>query len=181
MQLSTPMGSGSGSLLWFRKGLRIHDNPALEFASRRASHLYPVFVIDPHYMQPDPSASSPGSSRAGLNRIKFLLESLVDLDLNLKNLGSRLLILKGDPAQVVIRCLKEVYITSITVNVIYPSIFCNIQCNYLCLLLQWNVNKLCFEYDTEPYYQALDAKVKVMLFCLHVWMNSFVNTYRKRK
>lgn len=125
------MGSGSGSLLWFRKGLRIHDNPALEFASRGASHLYPVFVIDPHYMQPDPNASSPGSSRAGLNRIKFLLESLVDLDLNLKNLGSRLLILKGDPAQVVIRCLKE-----------------------------WNVNKLCFEYDTEPYYQALDAKVK---------------------
>ncbi|KAG2379788.1 (6-4)DNA photolyase [Vigna angularis] len=118
------MGSGSGSLVWFRKGIRIHDNPALEFASRSASHLYPVFVIDPHYMKPDPDAFSPGSSRAGLNRIKFLLESLVDLDLNLKNLGSRLLILKGDPAEV------------------------------------WNVSKLCFEYDTEPYYQALDVKVK---------------------
>ncbi|BAT98552.1 hypothetical protein VIGAN_09221300 [Vigna angularis var. angularis] len=125
------MGSGSGSLVWFRKGIRIHDNPALEFASRSASHLYPVFVIDPHYMKPDPDAFSPGSSRAGLNRIKFLLESLVDLDLNLKNLGSRLLILKGDPAEVVIHCLKE-----------------------------WNVSKLCFEYDTEPYYQALDVKVK---------------------
>nr|KYP54012.1 Cryptochrome-1 [Cajanus cajan] len=125
------MGSGSGSLVWFRKGIRIHDNPALEFASRGASHLYPVFVIDPHYMEPDPNASTPGSSLAGLNRIKFLLESLVDLDLNLKTLGSRLLILKGDPAEVVIRCLKE-----------------------------WNVGKLCFEYDTEPYYQALDVKVK---------------------
>ncbi|RDX85811.1 (6-4)DNA photolyase [Mucuna pruriens] len=132
MQLSScVMGSGSGSLLWFRKGIRIHDNPALEFASREASNLYPVFVIDPHYMKPDPHCSSPGSSLAGLNRIKFLLESLVDLDLNLKNLGSRLLILKGDPAEVVIRCLKE-----------------------------WNVRKLCFEYDTEPYYQALDVKVK---------------------
>ncbi|XP_061365075.1 (6-4)DNA photolyase isoform X1 [Gastrolobium bilobum] len=123
--------SGSGSLMWFRKGLRIHDNPALEFASQGASHLYPVFVIDPHYMEPDPHAFSPGSSRAGLNRINFLLQSLVDLDLNLKKLGSRLLILKGDPAEVLIRCLKE-----------------------------WNVRKLCFEYDTEPYYQALDIKVK---------------------
>lgn len=27
--------------------------------------------------------------------------------------------------------------------------------------LQWDVNKLCFEYDTDPYYQALDMKVKV--------------------
>lgn len=27
--------------------------------------------------------------------------------------------------------------------------------------LQWRINKLCFEYDTEPYYQALDDKVKV--------------------
>lgn len=109
---SSMMGSGSGSLVWFRKGIRIHDNPALEFASRSASHLYPVFVIDPHYMKPDPNAPSPGSSRAGLNRIKFLLESLVDLDLNLKNLGSRLLILKGDPAEVVIQCLKEVSVIS---------------------------------------------------------------------
>lgn len=29
--------------------------------------------------------------------------------------------------------------------------------------MQWNIKKLCFEYDTEPYYQALDATVKVIL------------------
>lgn len=125
------MSSGSGSLMWFRKGLRIHDNPALEYASKGSNFLYPVFVVDPHYMKPDPEAFSPGSSKAGLNRIQFLLESLRDLDLNLKRLGSRLLVLKGEPSEVLIRCLKE-----------------------------WDVKKLCFEYDTEPYYQALDVKVK---------------------
>lgn len=26
---------------------------------------------------------------------------------------------------------------------------------------QWRISKLCFEFDTEPYYQALDKKVKV--------------------
>lgn len=102
------MAPGSNSLMWFRKGLRLHDNPALEYAAKGSKFLYPVFVIDPHYMEPDPTAFSPGSSKAGLNRILFLLESLVDLDLSLKKLGSRLLVLNGDPGEVLIRCLKEV-------------------------------------------------------------------------
>lgn len=95
--------------MWFRKGLRIHDNPALDYAAKGSDVLYPVFVIDPHYMEPDPAAFSIGSSRAGLNRIRFLLESLTDLDVNLKKLGSRLLVLKGEPSEVLFRCLKEVF------------------------------------------------------------------------
>ncbi|OVA00500.1 DNA photolyase [Macleaya cordata] len=121
----------SNSLLWFRKGLRIHDNPALEHARKDSDHLYPVFIIDPHFMEPDSTAFSPGSTRAGLNRIQFLLESLVDLDSSLQKLGSRLLVFKGDPFEVLIRLLKE-----------------------------WDVKKLCFEYDTEPYYQARDNQLK---------------------
>ncbi|CAH1422558.1 unnamed protein product [Lactuca virosa] len=128
---NTNMTSGSNSLMWFRKGLRIHDNPALEYAAKNSNHVYPVFVIDPHYMKPDPNSFSPGSNLAGLNRIRFLLESLLDLDSGLKKLGSRLLVLHGEPSEVLIRCLK-----------------------------QWDIKRLCFEYDTEPYYQALDAKVK---------------------
>ncbi|CAI9114035.1 OLC1v1014654C1 [Oldenlandia corymbosa var. corymbosa] len=125
------MGSRSNALMWFRKGLRIHDNPALEYAAKNSEHLYPVFVIDPHYMEPDPAAFSPGSSRAGLNRIRFLLESLVDLDASFKKLGSRLIVLKGEPFQVLMHYLKE-----------------------------WDISKLCFEFDTDPYYLALDDKVK---------------------
>ncbi|KAI7752056.1 hypothetical protein M8C21_009237 [Ambrosia artemisiifolia] len=125
------MTPGSNSLIWFRKGLRIHDNPALEYAAKTSTHVYPLFVIDPHYMKPDPTAFSPGSKLAGLNRIRFLLESLLDLDSNLKKLGSRLLVLHGEPGEVLIRCLKE-----------------------------WDIKRLCFEYDTDPYYQSLDAKVK---------------------
>ncbi|PIA65488.1 hypothetical protein AQUCO_00100768v1 [Aquilegia coerulea] len=125
------MALNNSSLVWFRKGLRIHDNPALEHARKDSKHLYPVFVLDPHYLQPDPIAFSPGSSRAGLNRIKFFLESLVDLDSNLQKLGSKLLVFKGEPVQVLIRLLK-----------------------------QWDVKKLCFEFDTEPYYQSLDKIIK---------------------
>lgn len=106
--LNLKMATGHNSLMWFRKGLRLHDNPALEKAAMGSDFVYPVFVIDPHYMHPDPDSFSPGSTRAGLNRIRFLLESLVDLDANLRKIGSRLLVLKGDPSQVLVRCLKEV-------------------------------------------------------------------------
>ena len=59
-------------------------------------------------MKPDPSAFSPGSRLAGVNRIRFLLESLVDLDSSLKKLGSKLLVFHGEPGDELIRCLKEV-------------------------------------------------------------------------
>lgn len=121
----------SNSVIWFRKGLRIHDNPALQHAAADCNHLYPVFVLDPHYLQPDPTAFSPGSSLSGLNRIQFFLESLLDLDSSLRKLGSRLLVFKGEPVQVLTG-----------------------------LLHKWNVNKLCFEFDTEPYYQSLDKRIK---------------------
>ena len=35
------------SILWFRKGLRVHDNPALVKACEGASAVQPVFVLDP--------------------------------------------------------------------------------------------------------------------------------------
>lgn len=110
-QMGSPASSSasSSSLMWFRKGLRIHDNPALQHAASRArGPLYPVFVIDPRYMEPDRAAFSPGSPRAGVNRIRFLLECLADLDAGLRRLGSRLLVLKGEPGEVLIRCLDEV-------------------------------------------------------------------------
>jgi deoxyribodipyrimidine photolyase len=64
------------SIVWFRKGLRLHDNPALLAALEGAKHVYPVFILDPHFLKPDPSAPSPGSTRVGINRIQFLLQSL---------------------------------------------------------------------------------------------------------
>ncbi|KAK1265502.1 (6-4)DNA photolyase [Acorus gramineus] len=119
-------------LMWFRKGLRVHDNPALSHAARSARLLYPVFVLDPRFLRPDPSAPSPGSARSGLNRIRFLLESLSDLDSSLRRLGSRLLVLKGDdPADVILKALKE-----------------------------WKIREICYEFDTEPYALAQDKRIK---------------------
>ncbi|CAN6277916.1 unnamed protein product [Urochloa humidicola] len=127
------MEAATAAMVWFRKGLRVHDNPALD-AGRRcgAERLYPVFVLDPRYLRPDPAAASPGSARAGVARVRFLLESLGDLDARLRRLGSRLLLLRAhdDVADAVCAALKD-----------------------------WNIGNLCFESDTEPYALARDKKV----------------------
>lgn len=86
--------------------------------------MYPIFILDPHFLVPE---------RVGTNRINFLLESLQDLDLNLKARGSRLLVLQGKPEDKI----KE-------------------------LIEVWKPKKICFEMDTEPYAQARDTAVTKM-------------------
>ena len=83
---------------WFRKGLRLHDNPALLAAAAGSKQLLPVFVLDPHFLKPE---------RCGANRVKFLLECLADLDGSLRRLGSRLLVLRGSPEEVLLEFMAE--------------------------------------------------------------------------
>jgi deoxyribodipyrimidine photolyase len=51
---------------WFRKGLRVHDNPAL---ARAVAHtmesggvVYPLFIVDPHFGPGKVSAGTTFSS-----------------------------------------------------------------------------------------------------------------------
>lgn len=189
--------------MWFRKGLRFHDNPALLQACEGARNVYPVFVLDPWFLAPDPSAPSPGSRLVGVNRIRFLLESLQDLDTSLRNCGSRLLLIHGSPVSIIPHLLTKVHtiLSSIAANCkTYANIckhmhttckahakhipfssYCFLRCLvtttsiwpssfYLSLdsgvffvyrILQWQIDELCFEHDTEPYAQERDAQIKV--------------------
>ncbi|KAG7239817.1 hypothetical protein INR49_028339, partial [Caranx melampygus] len=47
------------SIHWFRKGLRLHDNPALREAVRGADTVRCVYFLDPWFA---------GSSNVGVNR-----------------------------------------------------------------------------------------------------------------
>ncbi|KAF8691458.1 hypothetical protein HU200_040600 [Digitaria exilis] len=115
--------AATAAMVWFRKGLRVHDNPALDAARRGAVRLYPVFVLDPRYLRPDPAAASPGSARAGVARVRFLLESLGDLDARLRSLGSRLLLLRArddDVADAVCAALKDDFAMASGIEVFTP-------------------------------------------------------------
>ena len=82
------------NILWFRKNLRLHDNPALLRANESSDRLVCVFIYDEiiHYEQH-------GIESLGPYRANFLWESLVALRKALNALGNDLIILKGDAAK----------------------------------------------------------------------------------
>lgn len=75
------------ALVWFRRDLRVHDQPMFTAAAARARRALGVFVLDPRLLGP-----------AGQARRTFLSRSLHDLD---ESLGGRLLVVRGDPVEVV--------------------------------------------------------------------------------
>ncbi len=81
------------SVLWFRRDLRVHDNPALVAAAEEsgagadAGTVVPLFVLDPRLWGP-----------AGDVRRAWLSRSLTALD---SSLGGHLVVRHGDPVAVV--------------------------------------------------------------------------------
>lgn len=86
------------SIYWFRKSLRLHDNPSLMYAIEHSEHVFPIFILDPYFMK---------TAKVGPNRWRFLIESLEDLDRSLKQKNSSLLVLKGDPKSIFEQKFKE--------------------------------------------------------------------------
>jgi deoxyribodipyrimidine photo-lyase len=87
------------SIHWFRRDLRLSDNPALVDAATRAAGLViPVFVVDPTVVR---------SSRVGANRLAFMYARLHTLDAELRAAGSGLVVLHGDPATVLPEYARE--------------------------------------------------------------------------
>ncbi len=41
----------NNSIYWFRKCLRLHDNPALIYALENSKTVYPVFILDPWFVK----------------------------------------------------------------------------------------------------------------------------------
>ena len=86
----------STAVVWFRKCLRLHDNPALSHACSDPSidSLLPVFILDP-------SAMGPSFENLGSARLSFLIESLDDLDNRLKSkYGGKLFLAQAGPLAV---------------------------------------------------------------------------------
>jgi len=81
------------ALLWFKTDLRLEDNETLMKAMAQCKQLVPVYCFDEAHFE----TTSFGFKKTGTFRAQFLLESLQDLDKNLREIGSGLLILRGKP------------------------------------------------------------------------------------
>lgn len=84
------------SVMWFRRDLRLGDNPALLEAVADGPVL-PLFVLDPALWGP-----------AGPSRRAYLGASLRALDRRLRQRRARLSVVRGDPVRRVVLAAKEV-------------------------------------------------------------------------
>lgn len=81
------------SIVWFKTDLRLHDNETLVRAIEQSDEIIPVYCFDEAHFK----TTEFGFHKTGNFRAKFLLESIADLDKNLRNLGSGLIIVRGKP------------------------------------------------------------------------------------
>jgi deoxyribodipyrimidine photo-lyase len=79
------------AIWWVRRDLRLRDNPALSAALEHAEQVLPVFVIDPALLASDTISKK---------RLAFLFEGLRRLDADLRARGSRLIVRRGVPSDV---------------------------------------------------------------------------------
>ncbi|VVD04066.1 unnamed protein product [Leptidea sinapis] len=109
---------------WFRLDLRVHDNLALRNAineaENRKNFLRPIYIIEPDILK-----------QIRGNRLRFLIQSLHDLDANLRKLNTRLYIVRGKTSE----CLPE-------------------------LLKKWNVKYLTLQVDIDPFYIKQDEVIE---------------------
>jgi deoxyribodipyrimidine photo-lyase len=81
------------SIVWFKTDLRLTDNETLIKAIAQSEQIIPVCCFDDSHFE----TTKYGFKKTGSYRAQFLLESLQNLDANLRKIGSGLLILKGKP------------------------------------------------------------------------------------
>ena len=92
------------AIVWYRRDLRVHDQPALRAALDADERVVPVFCLDDRLLH-GRHASGP--------RTQFLLECLNDLDASLRKRGGGLVLRHGPPERELAALAGEVAATSL--------------------------------------------------------------------
>jgi deoxyribodipyrimidine photo-lyase len=79
-------------ILWFRRDLRLSDNEIVTLSTADNAEVLPCFIIDPWFYQ---------QAEVGKARVRFLFESLENLDSNLRERGSQLYLFEGNSVNVI--------------------------------------------------------------------------------
>jgi deoxyribodipyrimidine photo-lyase len=97
--------SGDLGLVWFRRDLRLDDNPAWAAATNSHASVVALFVVDPALLD-----------KAGEFRAARLLGDVAALDARLAEAGGRLLVRIGDPVTVLVDEARERGVGTVYVN-----------------------------------------------------------------
>jgi deoxyribodipyrimidine photo-lyase len=94
------------AIWWLRRDLRLSDNPALHGALTHADTVIPLFVLDPGVLHSR-------YHRHAARRRAFLFGGLRALEAALRQRGSRLLVLEGQPLEALTILFRETGATAI--------------------------------------------------------------------
>ncbi len=104
------------SLFVFRRDLRLEDNTGLIFALNSSKAVIPAFIFTKEQIDQNPYRSD--------HCLQFMIESLEDLQEQLKKKGGRLYLFKGDPEEVVHQCISKLGVEALIVNRDYTPYSC---------------------------------------------------------
>ena len=114
------------SIFWHRRDLRLQDNAGLFHALKSGTSVLPLFIFDQSILEKLEDKDDP--------RVSFIHQNLLEMQSQLKDLGSSLIVRFGKPEEVWKSLLKEFDIQAVYTN-----------------------------RDYEPYALERDAQVKKML------------------
>jgi deoxyribodipyrimidine photo-lyase len=97
------------TLLWYRNDLRIHDHEGLYASVQADSQPIPLYCFDPRQF----FKTAFGFPKTGAFRAQFLLESVADLRLSLRNLGSDLILRSGYPERIIPEIIQALDIDTV--------------------------------------------------------------------
>ena len=103
----------SKSLVWLRRDLRLHDNTALHEAASQSSSISICFVFDTNIL---------GKLKNKIDqRVDFIYQILQDIKLTLKQHGSDIWILFGDPVNEIPKLAESINANAVFVNKDYEK------------------------------------------------------------
>ncbi|KAJ4872078.1 Cryptochrome-2 [Raphanus sativus] len=107
------MATNRKTIVWFRRDLRIEDNPALAAAAREGS-VFPVFIWCPE---------EEGQFHPGRASRWWMKQSLAHLNQSLKALGSHLTFIKTDnTVSSILDCVRATGATKVVFNHLYDPV-----------------------------------------------------------
>ena len=138
------------SIVWFKTDLRLHDNETLIQAIEHSDEIIPVYCFDDAHFK----TTKFGFKKTGNFRTQFLLETLTDLDKSLRELGSGLIILRGNPSNELFKLAQKYKV---------QKVYCKKEVAFeekntqeLVEKELWKINCTLETYSTSTLYHAQD-------------------------
>ncbi|MCY4321611.1 MAG: deoxyribodipyrimidine photo-lyase, partial [Bdellovibrionaceae bacterium] len=101
------------SLYWMRRDLRLTDNKALFYACKNSKKVYITFIFDINILNKLKNKKD--------SRVEFIFNSLLAINQQLKKQNSQLIILHGNPVELIPSMTKKLNFSAVFVNEDYEN------------------------------------------------------------